>query len=46
MDEQLHVTEWKTDIDIDIDLRCFNLSKSHENVIRNQLRVIDRCFQD
>lgn len=46
MDEQLHIIEWKSDIDIDMDLRCFNLSESHENVIRNQLRVIDRCFQD
>ena len=46
MDEQLHVTEWKTDIDIDMDLRCFNLSKSIENDVRNRLRIIDKCFRD
>ncbi len=46
MEEQLHVTEWKTDIDIDMDLRCFNLSKSIENDVRNRLRIIDKCFRD
>ena len=46
MEEQLHVTEWKTDIDIDMDLRCFNLSKSIENDVRNRLRIIDKCFRN